>query len=305
MIDGYAFTITNILTGQGPWTVTWNDLFTETVGAGPGPFTNARVVIPLDPLVNDFSNNVFYITSVSNADTCVANTGDISGTNIIRVNPLPTATLLSTNSVGLFAVTNCDIGTPYSITNQLTGLGPWVVAWNDGVTQSVTALPGNPGLLVRAVTPTVSSQNAASNNVFYIASISSVCSASSIVGTNVITINPRPTASLLSYQHPGLARFSVTNCNVGTSFTITNILTGIGPWTVTWNDSFTETVGSGSGPYTNARPVIPFDPFVNNFSNNVFYITSVSNADTCAANAADISGTNIFRVDPLPTANLL
>ena len=28
---------------------------------------NARVVMPLDPLPNDFSNNVFYITSVSNA----------------------------------------------------------------------------------------------------------------------------------------------------------------------------------------------------------------------------------------------
>jgi len=303
--DGTSFNITNILTGIGPWTVTWNDLFTETVGSGAGPYTNARVVMPLDPLPNDFSNNVFYITSVSNADTCVANGGDISGTNSIRVNPLPTATLLSTNFPDLFAFTNCDIATVFSITNQFTGLGPWVVTWNDGVTQSVTALPGNPGLLVRSVTPTVASQNAASNNVFYVAAISNVCSASSIVGTNVITINPRPTTSLLSTNIPALARFSVTNCNDGTSFTITNILTGIGPWTIAWNDAFTETVGSGPGPFTNARPVIPFDPFANNFSNNVFYIMSVSNADTCVANTGDITGTNIIRVNPLSTATLL
>src|ERR1043165_7878367 len=42
------------------------------------------------------------------------------------------------------------------------------------------------------------SQNASSNNVFFIASISNVCSVSSIIGTNVITVNPVPTSTLLN-----------------------------------------------------------------------------------------------------------
>jgi hypothetical protein len=307
------YSLTYTLTGLGTWTVLWNDGFVQTnTSTGPGPTNLTRTVIPSDPFLNAPSNNIYYITNLSNPDGCLANQpGDIVGTNVITINPRPTATITSTNFPNLFAATNCNVGSAYALTNSLTGLGPWIVWWNDGFIQTNASTGQGPVNLTRTVIPSDPFLNGSSNNVYYVTNVLNTadgCSGSQasgdIAGTSVITINPRPTTTLISTNFPNL--FAVTNCNVGSLYTLTNTLTGLGPWIVWWNDGFIQTnTSTDPGPTNLTRTVLPSDPFLNALSNNVYYVTNVLNtSDGCLGSQAssDIAGTNSITINPRPTA---
>jgi tetrahydromethanopterin S-methyltransferase subunit B len=212
------------------------------------------------------------------------------------VNPRPTAALLSFNSV------DCNIGPFYTLTNTLTGIGPWTVYWNDGYVQTTNAGLGNAATLIRTVYPTNSFKaNVASNNVYFVTVVSNAdsCSgnqAGDITGVVTNTVNPRPTAALVS--------FNMSICNIGTNYVMTNLLTGIGPWTVYWNDGYVQTTNAGLGnSATLIRTVYPTNSYeADTFSNNVYFVTNVSNADTCSGNQpGDITGTNTVTINPRPT----
>jgi hypothetical protein len=295
--EGTSFTLTNILTGIGPWTVIWNDAVTQTVAqVGPGPAVLTRTVTPTNTFANVASNNVYFVTIVTNADMCQGNiAGDITGSTTITVDPRPTATLTPLDT------TNCNDGSSYTLTNTLTGLGPWNLVWNDNTIQAVLGNSG-PVVFTRTVFPTNSvGANAASNNVYYIKSVNNAdtCDGNQpgdVTGTNHIVINPRPTAKLLG--------LGATNCDLGTSYTLTNMLTGIGPWTVVWNDGTIQTT-NGAGPLALIRNVTPTTSSPNAASNNVYFVTIVTNADTCIGNQpGDITGINNFLINPLPTVTL-
>jgi len=285
---GPFYTLTNTLTGIGPWTVYWNDGYVQTTNAGLGnAATLIRTVYPTNSFkANVASNNVYFVTVVSNADSCSGNqAGDITGVVTNTVNPRPTAALLSFNSV------DCNIGPFYTLTNTLTGIGPWTVYWNDGYVQTTNAGLGNAATLIRTVYPTNSFKaNVASNNVYFVTVVSNAdsCSgnqAGDITGVVTNTVNPRPTAALLS--------FNSVDCNIGPFYTLTNTLTGIGPWTVYWNDGYVQTTNAGLGnAATLIRTVYPTNSFKANVaSNNVYFVTVVSNADSCSGNqAGDITG---------------
>ena len=300
--EGPVYTLTNTLTGTGPWTVYWNDGSSQVAtNVGPGPVTLERTVYPTNSFgANVASNNVYYVTNVVDANSCIGNQpDDITGVVTNTVNPRPTASLLS------FSSTDCDESPVYTLTNTLTGTGPWTIYWNDGSSQIATNVGPGPVKLERTVYPKNSfGANVVSNNVYFVTNVVDAggCTgdqAGDITGVVTNTVNPRPTASLLS--------LNVTNCNDGTPFTLTNTLTGIGPWIVYWNDGFKQTnVSVGSGPATLSRTVHPTNSFgVNVASNNVYFVTNVVNADTCAGNQpGDIGGTNILTINPRPTAVL-
>ena len=300
--EGSVYTLTNTLTGLGPWVITWNDGLIQTNTDAPaGPVIQLRTVYPTNSFAaNVASNNIYYVTSVSNADTCLGNQlGDITGAVTNTINPRPTASLLSFNT------TNCNEGPVYTLTNTLTGVGPWVVTWNDGLLQTNITVGAGPVKLTRTVYPTNSfGANSPSNNVYYVANVVDAdgCAADQpgdLTGAVTNTINPRPTTTM-----PGLL---TTNCNIGTSYTFTNTLTGLGPWVVYWNDGFKQTNTSLAGGPTNIlRTVIPTNELGANLpSNNVYYVTAVSNLDTCIGNLpGDILGTNVITVNPRPTAIL-
>ena len=298
------------LTGLGPWTVYWTDGFTNytqvVAVAAAGPYADTLTIPngafnPTNEFANQFTNHSYWVTGVSNADTCIGNQpGDITGINLVKVNPRPTAALLP------FTSTDCNIGTSYVLTNTLTGIGPWVVTWNDGYSQTTNVGQGSAQTLVRTVYPTNSFKaNLANNNVYFVTSVSN---ADSCIGnlpgdiTGVVTniVNPRPTAVLTS--------FNTNNCNDGTSRVLTNTLTGIGPWVVTWNDGYTQTTNVSLGStQTLVRTVYPTNSFgANTVSNNVYYVTTVSNADSCIGNLpGDIIGAVTNTVNPRPTATLV
>ena len=294
--EGTSFTLTNILTGIGPWSVSWNDGTIQTVAqGGPGPVILTRTVVPTNTIANVASNNVYFVTIVTNADMCDGNVaGDITGTTTITVDPRPTSTLAPLDT------TNCNDGGSFVLSTTLTGIGPWTIFWNDGTTQTANG-PG-PLILTRTVFPTNSfGANAASNNVYYVTVVTNADTCignqpGDVTGTNHIVINPRPAAKLLAV--------SVTSCNLGISYRLTNTLTGIGPWTVVWNDGTIQTT-NGTGPLISTRDVTPTTSSANAASNNVYFVTVVTNTDTCIGNQpGDITGVAQFLINPLPTVTL-
>jgi len=189
-----------------------------------------------------------------------------------------------------------------TLTNTLTGIGPWVVRWNDGTLQTNLTAGAGPALLTRQVFPTNAfGANAPSNNVYFVNSVSNFdgCignQAGDITGSSTIVINPRPTALL--------SALNTTICNDGGSFTLTNTLTGIGPWVIRWNDGTLQTNNTTSGgPVLLTRLVFPTNTSTTTPSNNVYFVTSVSNSDGCIGNQpGDILGTNTIAVNPTPNA---
>jgi hypothetical protein len=300
--EGPVYTLTNTLTGFGPWTVSWNDGVVQTTNAPAGSaVTLLRTVNPTNSFgVNMASNNIYYVTNVVDAKSCIGNLpGDIIGVVTNTINPLPTASLLS------FVTTNCNEGSVYTLTNLLTGVGPWTVAWNDGVVQTTNGPAGSAVTLVRTVNPTNSfGVNTASNNVYYVTNLVDANSVGNqawdLTGVVTNTINPRPTAALLS--------FVTTDCNEGSVYTLTNLLTGVGPWTVSWNDGVVQTTNGPTGsPVTLVRTVNPTNSFgVNTASNNVYYVTNVVDANSCIGNLpGDLTGAVTNTINPRPTAALL
>src|SRR5665213_2156053 len=301
--EGPVYTLTNTLTGTGPWTVYWNDGTVQVAGnAGPGPMTLNRTVYPTNRFGAEVaSNNVYYVTNLVDVNSCAGNQpGDITGVVTNTINPRPTATLLSFNT------TDCNEGAVYVLTNTLTGLGPWVVTWNDGVKQTNTSVGAGPMTLNRTVHPTNSfAAEVASNNVYYVTNLVDVNSCAGnqpgdISGVVTNTVNPRPTAAMLS--------FNTTGCNEGAVYVLTNTLTGIGPWVVTWNDGVKQTNTSvGAGPAILNRTVYPTNRFgAEVASNNVYYVANVVDATGCVGNqAGDISGVVTNTINPRPTAAML
>ncbi len=300
---GIPYLVETRLTGIGPWTVTWSDGATSTTNAPLGSSVVAtHLVFPTNSFgANEPSNNVYYITGVSNADLCVANqAGDIVGTNVVTVNPRPTARLVSVNQ------TNCNDGTPYLLEATLSGMGPWTVKWSDGLETVTNAPLGSSVVATHLVFPTnFFGANLSSNNVYYVASVSNADSclgnqAGDVVGTNVVTVNPRPTSTLVSLD--------VTNCDYGIPYQVEARLTGIGPWTIKWSDgATTSTNGPVGSSVVATHLVFPTNSFGANVpSNNVYYVISVTNADACLGNeVGDILGTNVVTVNPRPTARLV
>ena len=123
-------------------TVDWFDQFGQPTTNTFSSSTSSSVLFTTDSSVSDLNTiktNLFY------AQTRDLRTGFISQkvTVTLPVNsPRPRSVLASTNSGANFFAANCNNPTNYTITNIITGIGPWVVTWNDGFSTTVGAGPG-------------------------------------------------------------------------------------------------------------------------------------------------------------------
>ena len=279
--DGTSYFLTNVLTGIGPWTNVWSlggQTFPQVVGSAgqAGPLTNSLLVTPTNSFgANTVSNNIYYISGLFNGNTCSGNLPvDLVGTNIITVNPRPTASLLS------FISTNCNDGSPYTLTNTLTGLGPWYVYWNDGTKQTNSTSGSGPVTLARTVYPTNAfAANAVSNNVYFVTAVSNadMCIGNQpgdILGTNTLTINPRPTAFV-----SGNTNFTVDGTNEYVSVLRAD-LTGFGPWNLKWSDGVSQTWTDPSPAIRTVTNSLSF--FVQSFTNYVYQRLKSSGSSTTA-----------------------
>jgi hypothetical protein len=229
-----------------------------------------------------------------------------SNTVSVAVYPRPTAAVSGSTSI-------CN-GQSASVSAALTGTGPsWYVTWGEtwaGGTSNFTVMTYTTNMAALTVSPANSLPNETTNYTFTIVALTdsspSGCGASSndLSGGAVVTVNPRPTSVLTS--------FNATNCNDGTSYTLTNVLTGLGPWTVVWSSNNQPVVqlvtNAVPGPFTNTFTVVPTNAFTDSAFTNVYYVLAISNnATACAGNPpGDITGQVNVTVDPVaapPTNN--
>jgi len=164
---GSSTTLTAALTGTGPWNVTWSDGVTQSaVAASPA----TRSVSPP-------TTTTYTVTSVSDANC----TGTTSGSAVITVKALPTATVSGDAEI-------CA-GSSTMLTAALTGTGPWNVTWSDGVTQTGVA-----------TSPATRSVSPATTTTYTVTSVTSNGCSNTGTGSATITVNPTPVANAGSDQ---------------------------------------------------------------------------------------------------------
>jgi hypothetical protein len=319
--NGQPFTFTVLLSGKAPWTVPLSDgsvlsvpitFVTNISCLGWAAATNVTR-FPTNLLDNCSVATNYFALGVTDL-VCTAISSDVHGSAEATVNPRPKVAVLGTNTV-------CN-GQPFTFTVLLSGQAPWTVQLSDNSTLTVKS-----GLVTNGscsgwaaatnVTrfPTNGQLNAIATTNYSVVNVTDTASGctndpNDIAGTAQATVNPRPTATLISTNLPNYL-FRTTNCNDGmTNYTITNVLTGFGPWTITWSSNgqqvfqyATNTLNGGVGPYTNQFTVYPTNALGPNLAaSNIYYISNITDANSCTnSQSGDLLGTNIVVVNPIPS----
>ena len=157
--SGTSVSIQASLTGTQPYTVTWSD---GTVQNNVSSNSVTRIVSPT------VTSN-YTVTALSDATGCPA--GTLSGSALVAVNPLPTASVSGGGTI-------CS-GSSASIQAALTGTQPWTVTWSDGFLQSgVTNSPAT-----RSVSPPVTT-----NYTVTALSNATGCPAGTLDGSALVTV---------------------------------------------------------------------------------------------------------------------
>ena len=259
MCNGQTTTIQAVLQGVAPWSVTWSDgTISNNILSSPA----TKTVLPVNPY--PFPTNITYsVTALSDAH-CTAYSSNLTGSATILVNPRPTAALMS------FAITNCDVGTTYTLTNALTGTAPWTVIWSSNGIPIAT----NNNVLSSPDTLTVSPTNATATNLliatYTISALTdNYCPAytSNLTGSVSITVMPALSATDINDGSYSIASSS--------SLIITNILTGTAPWILMWSDG-TNLPASAS---TATRKIYGTNVAVYG-TNFTYYLTNITDASS-------------------------
>ncbi len=258
--------------GTAPYTFTYklNGGANQTISSGAG--TTATLTAP----TGTTGTFTYSLVSVTSAMGCSQNQ---TGSAIVTVNPLPTATISGTTSV-------CQNGTAPTVTfTGANGTAPYTFTYNinGGANQTVSSGAGT--------TATVTAPTPASGTFTYnLVSVSSAMGCSqSQTGSAIITVNPLPTATISG---------TATVCQNATApiitFTGTN---ATAPYTFTYNinGGANQTVSSGAGSTaTVTAPTGATGTFTYN-------LISVASSTTCSQSQ---TGSAIVTVNPLPTATI-
>jgi hypothetical protein len=254
----YTFTYT--INGGANQTVTTTSGNSATVSqptGTPGTFTYALV-------------------SVAGANCSQTQTGSA----IITVRPLPTATISGTTAV-------CQNSTSPDITfTGANGTPPYTFSYNinGGATQTVTTPTGATSITVSAQTGT------ATTLTYNLLSVAGTFCSQPQTGSAVITVNPSPTATISG---------TTAVCQNSTSPNITFAgASGTAPYTFTYNidggANQTVTTPTGSTSVTVSAPTGTTGTFTYN-------LVSVSGAKNCSQAQ---TGSAVITVNPLPTATI-
>ena len=172
--NGDNTNISFALTGVAPWDITYSADGTETTVTTSDPsYTLA---------VSPSTTTTYTITGLSDSQ-CTSNSGDLSGSAVVTVNPRPTGVVSGTTTI-------CD-GDVAQVSFSLTGAAPWSLTYNDGSDHVINNILSSPHIIT--VSPGTST-------TYTLVSVSdnNGCDAQvgEMTGSAMITVNERPTAIL-------------------------------------------------------------------------------------------------------------
>jgi len=285
---GTAVSVPVVVTGQGPWTISYlrpnGTVGTRQIGT-PTFVTSATLDLPLDGTID--GANVFSIIGVQDGGNCSNNA--INSNTIVNINPLPAVGWTTTGQ------TICQGGVA-RLEVQLKGMGPWIVNYTvNGAPQSVTL--GNPGEMGPIKKDFIVTPSATSNYC-----LTSVIDGNLPACTGTfdsqqcfrVQVNPAPTASFLNVTRSICA---------GQQVPVNVFLRGIGPWTITYTANgnvqtaqVLGTVNSNSGGSIHTFNVAP----LTTTTYSLLTVTDNTSPTPCTASVVGSSFT--VTVNEQPTA---
>ncbi len=250
--------------GTGPFTVVYSDGSTNTTINNYASGSNI--------LVSPASTTTYSLVSVTDANGCAS--AGLSGSAVVTVNQAATSSVISGTA------TICRGSSTNLVVTITGGTGPFKVVYSNGASNT-TVNNYNSGANI-PVSPNVT-------RTFTLVSVTDAngCLSTGLSGSAVVTVNPSPTASVLS----GTA----TICS-GTSTNLkVTITSGTGPFTVVYSDGSTNTTLNNYASGSN----IPVSPT----STKTYSLVSVTDANGCAS--AGLSGSAVVTVNQAATASVL
>ena len=220
--SGQTTTVQALLTGTGPWTLTWLD------GAGGTNFTQTSSSSTASRTVTPASTTTYTVTAITDSTGCAGGTS--SGSAAVTVNPLPSSSITTPSSVCASST-----GNTASVSSAAGATYAWTIAGGTitaGSTSNVVTFTAGTGAsLTQSVTVASSTgcTNSASTNILIVASVAiqtqpsdtTVCSGSNATFTVAAT-------GVTAYQW---LKGVTTLSNVGTvsgATSATLLLTGVG-----------------------------------------------------------------------------
>ena len=229
--------------------------WTVTYNDGSGPTT---VTVNNSPFVITAGGAGNYtVTAISDANC----TGTSSGNAAVTMNATPTATISGGGAICAGQSVNVNI--------VLTGTAPWTITYYDGTTATTVTANSSPYIITATATAN-----------YTVTAVSDANCTGTFSGNATVMLNSLPTATISGGG--AICSGSSTSVNID--------LTGIGPWSVTYNDGSTSTsVTTSSSPY-----VITANAAA------TYTVTSVTDAN-CSGTS---TGSAIVSVTPLPSATV-
>ncbi|MCX6271876.1 MAG: T9SS type A sorting domain-containing protein [Bacteroidetes bacterium] len=252
--------ITVNLTGTAPWTLTWFDGVTPHTVTG---ITSSPYIITSTP-----TQSRQYSLQYMADNYCTASTLGTPVTQIVYM--LPTATLSGNPTI-------CE-GLTTSLQVHFTGLGPWQIEYTDGVTTHTISNIGNVNYNL-LLSPSATT-------IYQLLAVRDQHCDGNVFGTGMIQVNPRPTTTWIGPDSACL----------GSSITLSLVLTGSPPWSLIYYDGTSHSI-----------PSIMYSPYtiystIN--ANKTFTVTYLVDANCQALNQQQMGQPKLVKAHSLPTGIL-
>ena len=259
--EGATASLTVDLTGTAPWSISYFD------GTTP--------VIVTDILATPY---VFDVTPAVTTEYTLIGVSDVNcvntatGSALVWVNPLPTATISGSQTI-------CA-GATAELVFDLTGTPPWDISFLEGTNPvTVYGVVSNP--FIFAVSPP-------STMEFTLTGVSDANCSNTATGSALIWVNPLPTALIAGSQ---------TICE-GFGAPLTVEFTGSAPWNIAYND------GHGNTEEIFGITDNPFTFIVSPEMTSLYTITEVTDGNNCSNTGTGFALVLVVPTPVAPTVNV-